>query len=165
MGHPYQCRTVRASVLRLALVLVTLLGLLSTLALQSLAGFNETPRAEIERLTGVDIAADMEMSSMGMSDMAMDGGGGAGTGRRGPNGHDVRNVSSDRREAPPVHHHDATCALCPLLVIGLFILIEQGLRVFARSILTFRTVILPPVRAPPGLRWILPPSHAPPLIR
>lgn len=133
--------------MRLTLCLVVLFGFLASLGLQGLAEPDETPRAEIERLIGVDIASAMVMADpMGMCDstsMAM------------PASHHMPKAGH--------HHHDTACALCPLLQLAVFILGVALLAAFSRSIRLTHVVSLPPCRAPPGLRWVLPPSQAPPV--
>ncbi|WP_336947285.1 DUF2946 domain-containing protein [Asaia sp. HN010] len=135
---------------RLAVAVPVLLAFLASLMLQSLARPDETPRSEIERLIGVDIASP-SMASMSMAgnmadcdeaDMVM---------------------PAQPKSHKPGHHHDAACALCPLLQLGFFILAVALLVAFARSLKLSQRVFLPPSRAPPELRWVLPPAQAPPL--
>ncbi|MFC0512219.1 MULTISPECIES: DUF2946 family protein [Asaia] len=121
-----------------------------SLMLQSLARPDETPRSEIVRLIGVDIAAPA-MATMGMVEN-MTGCDEAGMVMPAePKGHSTG------------HHHDSACALCPLLQLGFFILAIALIVAFARSLKLSQLVTLPPCRAPPGLRWVMPPAQAPPL--
>ncbi|WP_336764030.1 DUF2946 family protein [Asaia sp. VD9] len=129
--------------MRLAVACLVLVAFALSLTLQTLAAPEETPRAEIERLIGVDIAPAMSMPDCeSMPDMVMPGKTGG---------------------AQKGHHHDAACALCPLLQLSLFILGSSVFLAFATSVTLERRFRLPLSRAPPHLRWCLPPSHAPPL--
>ncbi|WP_025822414.1 hypothetical protein [Asaia astilbis] len=124
---------------------VVLAAFLVSLMLQSLGRPGETPRAEIERLTGIDIAASLAVSEC-------------------PDEGDMTMVMPQMPHAPKAgHHHDAACALCPLLQLGFFILSSCLLAAFSHRVLLGQCVILPPGRAPPGLRWLHPPAQAPPL--
>ncbi|GEL01740.1 hypothetical protein SSA02_09030 [Swaminathania salitolerans] len=134
--------------MRLPIVLLMLSALLGTLALQSLASYDETPRAEIERLTGIDIAAALvQAPHSGCDDMS----GMIAPGR-------------DHYRHKGTHHHDEGCALCPLFQFAAFFL---ALFVFAAFIRVLRyrcRHAMPPARAPPVCRWAMPPSQAPPFL-
>jgi len=123
-----------------------LIAFLISLTLQSLAQPDETPRAEIERLTGVDIAASVDSPDCDTGMM-------------------MPMIMTHRNEKPGSgrHHHDATCALCPLLQVGFFILAAVVLSLFSRTLRLCQIVTLHHCRAPPDKRWLLPPAHAPPL--
>ena len=119
---------------KILVVLVTLLGLFSQLALQSLARLDEMPRSTLERLTGLQIgpgaiARDMHMTMVGMS-MAID-----------------RNHTTPHH--PHSHHDDGACFLCPLLHLPGIVLATPliGMLVAVRIICT--RYILPPAQAPP----------------
>ncbi|WP_222547505.1 DUF2946 family protein [Asaia lannensis] len=138
------------------MAMIVLSGFVASLGLQSLARPDETPRAEIERLIGVDIAPAMTvpaMLAMGMimpDDMSQCD-------------HDVVPTGQGQQHASKAHHHhDDACALCPLLQLAMFILGVTGFTAFYRSIRLSEIVVLPQGRAPPGLRWVLPPSQGPP---
>lgn len=131
------------------MAMIVLSGFIASLGLQSLARPDETPRAEIERLIGVDIAPAMTVppDDMSQCDHGM-----------------VSMEQGEQHASKAHHHHDDACALCPLLQLAMFILGVTTFTAFSRSVMLSEIVVLPQGRAPPGLRWVLPPSQGPPPI-
>lgn len=131
------------------MAMIVLSGFIASLGLQSLARPDETPRAEIERLIGVDIAPAMTVppDDMSQCDHGM-----------------VSMEQGEQHASKAHHHHDDACALCPLLQLAMFILGVTTFTAFSRSVRLSEIVVLPQGRAPPGLRWVLPPSQGPPPI-
>lgn len=131
------------------MAMIVLSGFIASLGLQSLARPDETPRAEIERLIGVDIAPAMTVPPDDMSQCD----------------HGMVSMEQGQQHASKAHHHhDDACALCPLLQLAMFILGVTTFTAFSRSVRLSEIVVLPQGRAPPGLRWVLPPSQGPPPI-
>ncbi|MBS1103450.1 DUF2946 family protein [Gluconobacter sp. Dm-62] len=127
----------RSGVSAFAVIAVVLLGFLGQLVLQGCAYPEESPRAVIERLTGIDIApSPVEMSGPMPGMMA---------------GHHHHH-----------HSHDGSCPLCPLL--QLLAVILAGLPIVPARSTTGRQIRQQPgaPRAPPAVWRLLPPSRGPP---
>mgnify|MGYP003362445995 FL=1 len=123
--------------------MLVLVGFLGQLFLQGFSLPNETPRAAIERLTGVDISPqhNMDDDDMSMMDMPMG--------------------MSDHQD--PSHHHDKSCPLCPLLELVAFILTSLP-TLPAYTVYRYQQEMRAhPPRAPPSVFTGLPPSRGPPL--
>ncbi|MFT8346423.1 DUF2946 family protein [Gluconobacter oxydans] len=127
----------RSGLSALAVIAVVLLGFLGQLVLQGCAYPEESPRATIERLTGIDIAP----SPMGMA---------------GP----MPGMTAGQHHHH--HSHDGTCPLCPLLQLLAVILASLPLVPACGS--TGRQIRQHPgtPRAPPAICRLLPPSRGPP---
>ncbi|MFT8958229.1 MAG: DUF2946 family protein [Gluconobacter oxydans] len=127
----------RSGLSALAVIAVVLLGFLGQLVLQGCAYPEESPRATIERLTGIDIAP----SPMGMA---------------GP----MPGMTAGQHHHH--HSHDGTCPLCPLLQLLAVILASLPLVPACGS--TGRQIRQHPgtPRAPPAIWRLLPPSRGPP---
>lgn len=129
----------RSGLSALAVIAVVLLGFLGQLLLQGCAYPEESPRATIERLTGIDIAPSPMMMAGPMPGMTA-----------GQHHHH--------------HSHDGTCPLCPLL--QLLAVILASLPVVSARGTTSRQIRQQPgtPRAPPAIGRLLPPSRGPPRI-
>ncbi|KXV12783.1 DUF2946 family protein [Gluconobacter oxydans] len=127
----------RSGLSALAVIAVVLLGFLGQLVLQGCAYPEESPRATIERLTGIDIAP----SSMVMADP-------------------MPGMTAGQHHHH--HSHDGTCPLCPLL--QLLAVILASLPVVPTRGTTSRQIRQHPgtPRAPPAIWRLLPPSRGPP---
>ncbi|MFT8808722.1 DUF2946 family protein [Gluconobacter sp.] len=128
-------RRSRASAL--AVTVAILLGFLGQLVLQGCAYPEESPRATIERLTGIDIAPAPRAMAGSMPGMMA--------------GHHHHH-----------HSHDGTCPLCPLLQLLAVILASLPVVPACGSI--GRQIRQQPgaPRAPPAVWRLLPPSRGPP---
>lgn len=122
--------------------ILVFVGFLGQLFLQGFSLPDETPRAAIERLTGIDISPQHNMDDdMAMMDMPMG--------------------MSDHHS--PTHHHDTSCPLCSLLELVVFMLTSlPGLPAFTVHRYQQEMRAHPP-RAPPSVLTGLPPSRGPPL--
>lgn len=140
-------RKQRATCFGFLVGMVTLVGLVAQLLLQGFTLPDETPRAAIQRLTGIDISPqsapqpDMPMMDMPMS-MAE---------------HHQHHHHQD-------HRHGKSCPLCPLLILVVVIL--AGLPVLPACAFCRYQLEMQPhaARAPPGLLTGLPPSRGPPVL-
>jgi hypothetical protein len=135
---------------RWLLVALTLLGFLGQLLIGNQARPDETPRATIQRLTGIDIAAadHAPVSDTAPHVMHMPG---------------MTSKAGQARSHAPGHHHDGSCPLCPLLHLPVIVL--TGLIILPRLPLRWAPSAhhLAQPRAPPSsARRILPPSRGPP---
>ncbi|WP_341534981.1 DUF2946 domain-containing protein [Acetobacter suratthaniensis] len=117
--------------------MLVLVGFLGQLFLQGFSLPDETPRAAIERLTGIDISPQHNMDDdmpMGMSD-----------------------------HHGPAHHHDKSCPLCPLLELVAFMLTSLP-TLPAYAVYRYQQEMRAhSPRAPPSVLTGLPPSRGPPL--
>ncbi|KXV00759.1 permease [Gluconobacter potus] len=137
MSRLFPSSNQRSSLSALAVIAVVLLGFLGQLVLQGCAYPEESPRATIERLTGIDIASSPMVMTGPMPGMT----------------------------AREHHHHDShdgTCPLCPLL--QLLAVILASLPVVPTRRTTSRQIRQYPgtPRAPPAIWRLLPPSRGPP---
>ncbi|WP_407925773.1 DUF2946 family protein [Gluconobacter cadivus] len=125
----------RSGLPALAVIAVVLLGFLGQLVLQGCSYPEESPRATIERLTGIDIAP---------SPMVMPG--------------PMPGMTAGHHH----HSHDGTCPLCPLL--QLLAVILASLPVLPACGTLGRQIRQTPgtPRAPPAIWRLLPPSRGPP---
>lgn len=150
--------------LRWPLVVVTLVGFLGLLALQSFSLPEELPREAIERLLGVDIAASA------ISPHTAEGHTAAMPGMAGHHHHAMGASGNDHGISPtkapyPLHHHHHDgdgCPLCPLL--SLPAALPMGIVLVPPPILRWmrRGSHASNPRAPPLLSLGLPPSRGPP---
>ncbi|AQS84709.1 MAG: DUF2946 family protein [Acetobacter aceti] len=141
------------------IVALTFIGLLGQLALQSLASPDETPRAAILRLTGIDISlmavisdhsSHHEMSSMNMGHGAS------------ADSHHVMPMPDHDGNAGKAHHHGSDCPLCPLLLFfGILLNATVFLPAISAVWLSMRRFCAQP-RAPPSFTLLLPPATGPP---
>ncbi|MFT9001129.1 MAG: DUF2946 domain-containing protein [Acetobacter syzygii] len=121
---------------------LVLIGFFGQLLLQGFSLPKETPRAAIERLTGIDISPQRNMGhDMAMMDMPM-----------GMSGHHH-----------DTHHQDKSCPLCPLLELVAVILTSLP-ALPAYTVYRYQQEMRAhPPRAPPSVFTGLPPSRGPPL--
>ncbi|MDE7547010.1 DUF2946 family protein [Acetobacter fabarum] len=121
---------------------LVLVGFLGQLFLQGFSLPDETPRTAIERLTGIDISPQRNMShDMAMMDMPM-------------------SMSGHHHDT---HHHDKSCPLCPLLELVAVILTNLP-ALPAYTVYRYQQEMRAhPPRAPPSVLTGLPPSRGPPL--
>ncbi|ANA15323.1 MULTISPECIES: hypothetical protein [Acetobacter] len=172
------------TLLKLSLVVVTLVGFLSLLALQSFAQPDELPRATIARLLGVDIAASLSAPDE-VLDATSAGAGQKGSGLASPEGavglptrvgptqhhhmmaahahHMAAAIAGKSTQPHSGHHHGVEqCPLCPLLSlpaalpVALLLVPPPILRWMRRG----SSASTP--RAPPSVQLGLPPSRGPP---
>lgn len=131
----------RSGLPALAVIAVVLLGFLGQLVLQGCSYPEESPRATIERLTGVDIAPSPMVMAEHMS---------------GP----MPGMTAGHQHHH--HSHDGTCPLCPLL--QLLAVILASLPVLPTCGTLGRQIRQTPgaPRAPPAIWRLLPPSRGPP---
>ncbi|MFT8719202.1 DUF2946 domain-containing protein [Acetobacter sp.] len=158
--------TMKAVIARWLVVLFTLFGFLGLLGLQTLSAPQETPRAAILRLTGIDIqpsnsvqavASHTEMPSMQMDGMEM-------TAHQ--HGHMVRQIANTGKaplhQSP--HQHGADCPLCPLLIVfGVLLATAVFLPAVSSMTLIMRRFAVQP-RAPPAVMLAIPPATGPPFL-
>ncbi|MBF0851300.1 DUF2946 family protein [Gluconobacter sp. R75690] len=137
MSRLFPSSNQRSSLSALAVIAMVLLGFLGQLVLQGCAYPEESPRATIERLTGIDIAPSPMVMTGPMPGMT----------------------------AGEHHHHDShdgTCPLCPLLQLLAVILASLPVvptrRTASRQIRQYPGT----PRAPPAIWRLLPPSRGPP---
>ncbi|GEB04946.1 DUF2946 family protein [Gluconobacter roseus] len=131
--------TRRSRACALAVIVAVLLGFLGQLVLQGCAYPEESPRATIERLTGIDIAPSPAVMAAPMPGMMA--------------GHHSHH-----------HSHDGSCPLCPLL--QLLAVILASLPVMPGCGTVGRRIRQKPgaPRAPPAIQRLLPPSRGPPCL-
>ncbi|NHN87490.1 DUF2946 family protein [Acetobacter conturbans] len=150
---------------RWLIVALTFIGFLGQVALQGLTAPDESPRAAILRLTGIDISPTVAPSAHAathdMKSMPMDHGMEAGPQHAMP----VHAQPGGKDSLPKTgHHHDADCPLCPLLLIfGILLGSATFLPAISTAWLSMRRILAQP-RAPPAFTLALPPATGPPLL-
>ena len=137
------------------LVMVTLVGLLGLMALQSLSLPDELPRATLVRLTGIDIAPRVALHAQPAHCAPMHG--------AMAHMHCMASAQKNQPQHPTHHHDEASCPLCPLLAFfaalpAVFLLLPAPVLRWIR-----RGSAASAPRAPPVCVLGLPPSRGPPL--
>ena len=140
MSRLFSSSNRRSGLPALAVIAVVLLGFLGQLVLQGCSYPEESPRATIERLTGIDIAPSPMVMTEHMSGL-------------------MPGMAAGHQHH---HSHDGTCPLCPLL--QLLAIILASLPVLPACGTLGRQIRQTPgaPRAPPAIWRLLPPSRGPP---
>lgn len=138
------------------LVMVTLVGLLGLMALQSLSLPDELPRTTLIRLTGIDIAPRGNAPPAAVPHCAP-------MHSAMPHMHCMVSLQKTQQQHPTHHHDEASCPLCPLLAFfaalpAVFLLLPAPILLWIR-----RGSAASAPRAPPACVLGLPPSRGPPL--